>query len=412
MKSSDHLEIPDYPKKSAGQNQIFLDWAGDVWYQRTLEYNDIEDEYISIQRNFTEDPEASWKILRDAVEKTRERIARLVNSPKSRRIIHTTGTMDGIMQVMMGFLSHADQVVTTDSEFSTLYNLLTTSCSSEPGNSDDSRIYDVRIAKIREIEVVDEIVERIADLVTLDTKMLIVSHVSQSTGVLLPIKEIIAEVKRKNPMVLVLVDGAQAVGHVGVDVCQSDCDFYSADFHKWVQGPNNTGFLYVRDPGHAQALSRFCFNPMKYAPEFDMENKVCSKSGLIVCSTAVVGHLLKKFLTPEVREILDRHNNSLSSEFSDMIDHHSPLAIRRISPRDEGLMTGIISFTFDRSEIEHLCKKLQRNGIRTSAQFPVIDDSIRQNINPVSFLRFSFSDLWNEREDVKLAFESFRDMVS
>lgn len=396
-----------YVQESNKKRRIFLEWAGDIWYERASQYEPIEDYYLSIQRNFTENPEKNWDILRGAVETTREYTAQLINAPQPCAIIHTIGTVSGIWRVMKAFspdkakniLSPGDQIVTTDSEFSTLYNLLVD-------------FYDVKIVQIRGLETADEIVERIVGLVTSDTRMIIISHVLQNTGLLLPMEEIIREAKKKNPMILVLVDGSQAIGQVSVDVRQLDCDFYAADFHKWIQGPNNTGFIYIKSRKHLDILSRFCFNPLDCSPELDMEKRVCSKSGLIAFSTAAAGSVLKEFLTPRAQKVLTGHNNTLSSMFSAMVDTYGPLAEKLISPRAPDLMTGIVSFKFGNPENERLQKQLRDKGIDASAQSPLVDASIERDVKPVPFLRFSYSDLWNEQEDIEIVFEVLKELVS
>ena len=94
--------------------------------------------------------------------------------------------------------------------------------------------------------IVDDIVSKSSDG---RTKVVIVSHVTFNTGQVLSIADIIQEVRKiltdKTP--LFLIDGAQAVGHIPVDVSALNCDFYAADAHKWLMGPRGSGFLYVEE---------------------------------------------------------------------------------------------------------------------------------------------------------------------
>ncbi|MBI4999526.1 SufS family cysteine desulfurase, partial [Candidatus Gottesmanbacteria bacterium] len=77
------------------------------------------------------------------------------------------------------------------------------------------------------------------------SKLLAITHVSNVLGTINPIKEIIKEVKRINPSCLVLVDGAQAVPHMKVDVQDLGCDFYAFSGHKML-GPMGIGVLWGR----------------------------------------------------------------------------------------------------------------------------------------------------------------------
>ncbi len=69
------------------------------------------------------------------------------------------------------------------------------------------------------------------------------SHVITTTGLRMPIREIAALARSRG--VLCVVDGAQALGHVPVDVRALGCDAYAACGHKWLLGPKGTGLLYI-----------------------------------------------------------------------------------------------------------------------------------------------------------------------
>jgi len=85
--------------------------------------------------------------------------------------------------------------------------------------------------------------EKIFDVVNSKTKILAVTHVSNVTGVINDVKEIVARAKRINPSILVLVDGAQAVPHMKVNVSDIGADFYAFSGHK-MMGPMGIGVLF------------------------------------------------------------------------------------------------------------------------------------------------------------------------
>lgn len=88
------------------------------------------------------------------------------------------------------------------------------------------------------------IVQRFAAAITPRTRVLSVSHVIAWTGLRMPIAEIAAMARAKG--VLTVVDGAQALGNIPVDVRALDCDAYATTGHKWLLGPKGTGLLHVR----------------------------------------------------------------------------------------------------------------------------------------------------------------------
>ncbi|MFQ6112828.1 MAG: SufS family cysteine desulfurase, partial [bacterium] len=102
-------------------------------------------------------------------------------------------------------------------------------------------------AKLRIIPINDHseiIFEEFEHLLNEKTKLVAVVHVSNSLGTINPVKNIIALAHRHN--VPVLVDGAQAVPHIRVDVQSLDCDFYVFSGHK-VFGPTGVGVLYAKE---------------------------------------------------------------------------------------------------------------------------------------------------------------------
>ncbi|WP_027420767.1 aminotransferase class V-fold PLP-dependent enzyme [Crocinitomix catalasitica] len=86
--------------------------------------------------------------------------------------------------------------------------------------------------------------KRITDKVTSKTKAIMFSHITCTTGMRLPVKEIAAFCRKNN--IYSCVDGAQALGMFPIDLTDLDPDFYTASGHKWLLGPKGTGVLYIR----------------------------------------------------------------------------------------------------------------------------------------------------------------------
>lgn len=83
--------------------------------------------------------------------------------------------------------------------------------------------------------------EKLGELISERTKLIAVAHVSNTLGTINPVKEIIAKARQHG--IRVMVDGAQAVSHMSVDVQDMDADFYAFSAHK-MYGPNGVGVLY------------------------------------------------------------------------------------------------------------------------------------------------------------------------
>jgi isopenicillin-N epimerase len=88
------------------------------------------------------------------------------------------------------------------------------------------------------------IVEQFRQAITSRTKVIEVTHITNLTGQIMPVREIM---RMARPLgIEVYVDGAHAFGHWPIKRDQLDCDFYGTSLHKWLHAPIGAGFLYVR----------------------------------------------------------------------------------------------------------------------------------------------------------------------
>lgn len=89
-----------------------------------------------------------------------------------------------------------------------------------------------------------EIVDAYAAAITPKTRLLMVCHIINITGHILPIRKICDMAHAKG--VEVMVDGAHAFGHFEFSINKLDCDYYGTSLHKWLSAPLGAGFLYVK----------------------------------------------------------------------------------------------------------------------------------------------------------------------
>jgi isopenicillin-N epimerase len=90
----------------------------------------------------------------------------------------------------------------------------------------------------------DEIVRAFAAAVTPKTRVLAVPHITSGQGIVLPVKRLAALARERQ--ILSVIDGAQAVGQLHVNVRDLGCDAYFSSPHKWLLAPKGNGFLYIR----------------------------------------------------------------------------------------------------------------------------------------------------------------------
>ncbi|MDV0444896.1 Cysteine desulfurase SufS [Methanimicrococcus sp. At1] len=177
----------------------------------------------------------------NAFEDARETVADFLNAPPEKMIM-TKNTTDSINIVANGFgFESGDHIITTLAEHHS--NFVPWLKQKEKGNG-----VLVSAAEIDSEGFVDP--EKIEEMITDQTKMIAVGHISNVFGSVQNVDKIIRIAHKNN--IPVLVDGAQSAGHMELDLKALDCDYFAAAGHKGLLGPQGTGLLYIKDPETVQ----------------------------------------------------------------------------------------------------------------------------------------------------------------
>jgi cysteine desulfurase / selenocysteine lyase len=170
-------------------------------------------------------------------EGARIRSARFLNAADAREIVFVRGTTEAVNLVAQSFcrprLGRGDEVVVSAIEHHS--NIVPW-----------QMVCEERGAVLRVIPMNERgelLLDDLEALLGPRTRMLAVTHVSNALGTVTPVREIVARAHARG--VPVLVDGAQAVSHLRVDVRDIGCDFYTVSGHK-IFGPTGVGLLYGR----------------------------------------------------------------------------------------------------------------------------------------------------------------------
>ncbi|MFI5144344.1 MAG: SufS family cysteine desulfurase [Ignavibacteria bacterium] len=171
----------------------------------------------------------------DAYDQAREKVKKFINAPESREIVLTSGTTESINLVTntygRKFIKEGDEIIISTMEHHA--NIVPWQILCEEKN-----------AKLRIIPINDKgelLMDEYYKLLNENTKFVSVVHVSNTLGTINPVKEIIEAAHKRN--IPVLIDGAQAVPHMKVNITELDCDFYAFSGHKMF-GPTGIGVLY------------------------------------------------------------------------------------------------------------------------------------------------------------------------
>jgi cysteine desulfurase/selenocysteine lyase len=183
------------------------------------------------------------QVATEAYEEARRKVQRYLNAAEEREIIFTSNVTDAINLVMQGygrkFIGADDEIILTHLEHHANIVPWQMLCEEKGAR--------LRVAPINDAGEV--IVEEYRKLFGPRTKFVAITHVSNALGTVNPVKDMIATAHRHG--VPVLVDGAQAVQHMKVDVRDLDADFYGFTGHK-LFGPTGIGALY----GKARLLEK------------------------------------------------------------------------------------------------------------------------------------------------------------
>ncbi|HET7370100.1 MAG TPA: cysteine desulfurase [Gammaproteobacteria bacterium] len=202
----------------------------------------------------------------EAFEQARETIRRVINAPSAHEIIFTRGTSESINLVAQSYggdkFQCGDEIVLTAMEHHS--NIVPWQLIAQRTGAK------LRVARINDAGDVD--IEHYRSLFSDRTRFVALGHVSNALGTINPVTEMVAFAHGHD--VPVLLDGAQALPHIPVDVQAIDCDFYAASGHK-AFGPTGIGFLYGKEAlldamppwqGGGDMIRMVTFERTQYAP--------------------------------------------------------------------------------------------------------------------------------------------------
>jgi cysteine desulfurase / selenocysteine lyase len=184
----------------------------------------------------------------NAYEDARRVIQKFINAEHSHEIIFTRGTTESINLVASSFakkfLNKGDEIIISAMEHHSNIVPWQMACDrlGEPKASREEKQATLKVIPFNEDG--ELLLDEFEKLLNEKTKLVAITHISNALGTINPIKEIIKTAHSKN--ILVLVDGAQAVPHMNIDVQELDCDFYCFSGHK-MYAPMGVGVLYGKE---------------------------------------------------------------------------------------------------------------------------------------------------------------------
>jgi len=280
-------DFPILSRPMRGHPLVYLDNANSTQKPRSVietETRFYTEQYANIHRGvYHLSQEATV-----AYDRARSRVARFVNAKSDREIVFVRGTTEAINLVASSWggahLGPGDEVLISAMEHHSGIVPWQMAC-------------EAKGATLRVIPVDDDgelILDEAERLFTSRTKILSVIHVSNALGTVNPVKELVAMAKARG--VPVLLDGAQTISHLAVDVQDLGCDFYVFSGHK-LFGPTGIGVLWGRGElldtmppyqGGGNMIELVTFEKTTYAPlPFKFEAGTTNIAGTLGLASAI-----------------------------------------------------------------------------------------------------------------------------
>jgi len=229
-------EFPIFKQKINGKPLVYLDSANSSQKPKAVIdrlSNFYETEFSNVGRSVhTLAVKATNRF-----EATRDMVKKYVNAQHREEIIFTKGATESINLVASSFgekyIEEGDEILITELEHHSNYvpwHFLR--------KNKGAVIKFAPINKNGEVEI-----DEIKKLISNKTKIIAITHISNVTGAVMPIKKIVDIAKENN--IPVLVDGTQGAPHMHIDMQNLGCDFYVISCHK-MYGPNGLGVLYAK----------------------------------------------------------------------------------------------------------------------------------------------------------------------
>jgi cysteine desulfurase/selenocysteine lyase len=286
-------------------------------------------------------------------EASRKIIATYINANSTDEIIFTKGTTDGINLVASSFgelLSEGDEIIISAMEHHS--NIVPWQMLCERKKC---------ILKIIPISLSgDLLMDEYEKLLSTKTKLVAVTHISNTLGTINPVKEIIAKAHAFGAKVL--IDGAQSIQHKKIDVKDLDCDFFTFSSHK-VFGPTGIGVLYGKEhilekmppyQGGGDMIKKVTFEKTTYNElPFKFEAGTPHIAGGICLGKAL------EYISQFNIEDIEKHEMMLADYAQDLLSTFEGMRIIGESRRK----TSVVSFIVDGIHPFDLGTLLNKQGI-------------------------------------------------
>ena len=350
-------EFPIFDNKVQNNDLVYLDSANSSQKPRIVIdriYDFYSKEFSNVGRSVHYLAVAATNLY----EQTRTSVQKYINASDKNEIVFTKGATEAINLVANTFgqkyLDEGDEVLITELEHHSNYvpwHFLR-----------KSKKINIEFAEVNAKGEVT--LEEIKKKITDRTKIICVTHLSNVTGAILPIKEIVNFAHSKG--IPVLVDGCQGAPHLKLDMQDLDCDFYAISGHK-MYGPTGIGVLYAKKKwledlppyqGGGGMIREVKKKGISYG---ELPNKY--EAGTMATAQVIAFNESIKFLEKIGIENIEKHEKELLDYAVELLGKNNSVNIIG-NPKNKG---GVISFTIEGIHPHDIATILDEDGVAIRA---------------------------------------------
>jgi|TARA_Y100000992_G_scaffold54742_1_gene32948 cysteine desulfurase/selenocysteine lyase len=387
-------EFPIFDNKVQNNDLVYLDSANSSQKPQKV-INRIYDFYTKEFSNVGRSVHYLAVAATNFYENTRTSVQKYINAESADEIVFTKGATEAINLVAntfgQKFLKEGDEVLLTELEHHSNY---------VPWHF----LRKVKNIKINFAEINDEgqiTIESIEKKITKKTKIIALTHLSNVTGEILPIKEITSLAHSKG--IPVLIDGCQGAPHLKLDMQDIDCDFYAISCHK-MYGPTGLGVLYAKRKwleelppyqGGGGMINEVNKEGITYG---ELPNKY--EAGTMATAQVIAFNESIKFMEKIGIKNIEKHENEIIKYGEEILRKNNSVKLIG-NPKNRG---GVLSFNIDGIHPHDIATVLDEDGVAIRAGHHCCQ-ILHKKLNLTASARASVG-IYNTKEDFEKLNES------
>ncbi len=314
---------------------IYLDNAATSWPKPESVYQTMDEFLRTKAGNPGRGGHSMAVAASEAVEETRLLLAQLINAADKDRVIFTLNCTDSLNIGLKGLLGPGDHVIISSLEHNSVARPLR-----------KLEREGVRVTRLSPPSGGDFVSPRdIEKAITEETKLVVMTHASNVTGVIQPIEEYGLITRRHN--LIFMVDAAQTAGKYPLDVEANNIDLLAFSGHKGLFGPPGTGALYISERVDLDSLREGGTGSRSESEEQPTDLPDKFESGTVNCAgIAGLGAGLK-FILKEGMDKIVEHEQSLTNQLLEGLAYTSGVTVYKV--KDISGQAPVVSFNLEGS---------------------------------------------------------------